>query len=242
MVFPRDIGQEHTPILRFSVEAWDWDGIWGDYWHYEFSVGSGHDYGWNTGCFLYPQETGVFRVNVGSCADYPENCISEHAFSEKPPEATGMRLMGYQDLKTYIPWPDLYPDYHLQVENPYFSVIDQRIAFGFELPKSFFNPNYEYLTWVIVYDENGKMLGILSKSNSEELFIDNGGDTYHISGYHAPELDPGTFVKDYFQGDLLDEDYDRIDHIRVMVEKEHKSLCHDNWYDDYRNYMATHPV
>jgi hypothetical protein len=241
MVFPLDDENQDIPILRLKIEAWEWYGDNGFFWYHEFSVGKGSADVWHTNCFLYPGETGLFSVSTPGCQLYPENCISETTFIDKPPEAIGMQLVGYQDLKTYIPWPDLYPGYHLKVENPSFSVEDYRIIFGFDLPKSVFNPNYTFMTRVVVYDENGKMLGILSKSNIAELFIDNGGDTYHISGYHAPKPDQGADGKNYFRGDLLDEDYDRIDHIRVVVEKQHLFLCYYNGYNGYRDYIAEHP-
>lgn len=241
MVFPGEENGRDIPILRFQTEAWDWFGAHGYYWHNEFNIGRGSTYAPNTNCFLYPGETGVISIITPGCQNYPENCVSEHTFIDKPPAAIGMQLVGYQDLKTFIPWSDLYPGYHPQVENLEYSVTDHRIRFEFDLPKSIFKPFYSFMTWVVVYDENGEMLDILQKSFSEELKIDNGGDTYRITGYYGTASDTGSAGSDYFIGELTDEDLERTDHIRVMVERQHVYLCYSNKYDIYREYMANHP-
>jgi hypothetical protein len=240
MVFPGGQSQR-IPILRFQMEAWEWDGNMGFYWYHEFSVGRGFGDAWYTNCFLYPGETGLIRIYTPGCQNYPDNCISETTFIDEPPKATGMQLVGYQDLKTYIPWPNLSSGYHLQVENPTYDVEEDRLRFGFDLPKSFFNRYYDYITWVVVYDEKGEMLGFLSRYNIEDITMDSGGDTYRINGYYRTAGDTGERGENYFRGDLLDVDFARIDHIRVMVEKQHDFLCFSNRYDDYRKYMTEHP-
>jgi hypothetical protein len=241
MVFPGDGNKDDIPILRFQMEAWEWDILHlGDYWYNEFSVGWGSTHSPNTNCLLYPGETSIIRIYAGSCA-YRENCIIEHTKINEPPEATGMQLLGYQDLKTYIPWPDLYQGYHPQVENLEYSITNHRIEFGFDLPKSIFNPYYNFMTRVVAYDKSGKILGFLYRGYTEEIKIDNGGDDYHITGYFGTTSDTDPGRTDLFRGDLLDEDLDRIDHIQVMVEKQHTYLCYSYRYDLYRKYIANHP-
>jgi hypothetical protein len=243
MVFPVDTGGKINPILRLQIDAWDWDGWTAVLWRHEFSVGSGYAASWHTGCFLYPGETGLFSTYTPGCNMFPDNCVSGWTYFEEPPEATGMQLVGYQDLKTYVPWPDLNPGYHPQVENLEYSITPSRLDFAFELPKSLFNPNYDFMTWVVAYDENEKMLGILYKPNVWELKIDNGGDMYRIIGFYEPHPEPHTTAPGFFRGELLDdEDYYRIDHIRVMVEMEHTYLCGAYAsYDSYREWIAEHP-
>jgi hypothetical protein len=116
MVFPINDNRQDIPILRFQTKAWDKKGIFAAFWNDEFSIGRGFDEGWHTSCFLYPGETGLFRMDGFGCQnELDTNCKAEHTFTEGIPEFTGIQLVGYQDLKTYIPWPDLYPGYHPQV-------------------------------------------------------------------------------------------------------------------------------
>jgi hypothetical protein len=237
MVFPINDNRQDIPILRFQTKSWETNGDLTFYWFKEFSIGRGIDEGWHTSCFLYPGETGPFRV-YATCQNDQDKC--ELGDSEGIPEATGMQLVGYQDLKTYIPWPDLYPGYHPQAENLEFTATEKRLEFGFDLPKNLFDPHFDFMIWVVVYDKENKMLGILSHPNSEELTIDNGGDTYHIAGFTHTKADTN-YSGYYFQGNLLDEDFTRIDHIRLMVELQHKFLCRYNWNDRYREWIKEHP-
>jgi hypothetical protein len=114
------------------------------------------------------------------------------------------------------------------------------LEFSFNLQKKLFDPHFDFMVWVVVYDKENKMLGILSHPYSEELTIDNGGDTYHIAGYTHTKADTN-YSGNYFQGNLLDEDFTRIDHLRVMVEMQHTFLCYYNWYDRYREWIKEHP-
>jgi hypothetical protein len=236
IVFPRtDIS-----ILRLQINAWELTPWGGTLWHHEFSVNKGSINTPTTNCLLYPGESGFIRVDTPRCQAYPDNCISGWTELDEPPAATGMQLLGYQDLKTYIPWPDLSPIYHPQVQNLEYSLTDQRLEFGFDLPKSIFHPIYDFLTWIVLYDENGEVLGDLYKGYSELLRTDNGGDSYHIAGYY--DLYPVSPIgEDYFRGDVPDEYFKRIDHIRVMLEMQHLYLCNYNRYDDYREWMMEHP-
>jgi hypothetical protein len=231
-----------APILRLTMDAWTWNGWGGYYRHHEFSVDKGSEGYWITGCFLYPGETGLIRATSPNCQNYPDNCISTSTFIETPPKATGIQLVGYQDLKTYIPWPDLYAGYHPQAENVVFALKDRRIEFSFELPKRLFNPWYDFTTWVVAYDAQGSMLGIISKMRSQKSAMDTGGVTYKIWGYYAPKPDQWDVRDEYFLlSNIQVEDINRIDHIKVMVEMRHKFLCNYNSYDSYREWMAEHP-
>jgi hypothetical protein len=236
IVFPR----QGISILRLQINAWEWDGGSGTLWHHEYSLNKGSLDFPTTNCLLYPGESGFIRISTPQCQRYPDNCISDWTDFYEPPEATGLQLVGYQDLKTYIPWPDLSPIYHPEVENLKFSLTDKRLEFGFDLPKSLFNPWYDFLTWVVLFDKNGEVLGDLYKGNSEILRTDNGGDSYHIAGYYDPHP-TGLIGEDYFSGDLPDEYFYRIDHIHVMVEMQHNFLCKEDWYDKYREWMTEHP-
>jgi hypothetical protein len=228
------------PILRLQINAWELTPWGATLWHHEFSVEKGPITFPTTNCILYPGESGLIRVYTPRCQAYPDNCISGWTELDEPPEATGMQLVGYQELKSYIPWPDLSPIYHPQVQNLEYSLTDRRIEFGFDLPKSLFNPMYDFLTWIVLYAENGEVLGDLYKGRSEILKVDNGGNSYHIAGYY--DLYPTSPIgEDYFLGDISDELFSRIDHIRVMVEMQHDFLCNEDWYDKYREWMAEHP-
>jgi hypothetical protein len=241
MVFPVDDKYRDIPILRFQTKAWDTNGVITGYWFDDFSIGRGSDDSWNTSCFLYPGETGLFRIDGFGCQnDLDTECKSDFGVIEGVPEATGIQLVGYQDLKTYISWPDLYPGYHPQVENLGFTVTEKRLEFGFDLPKKLFDPFYDFMIWVVVYDNDSRMLGILSHPNSENIVIDNGGDTYHISGFTRTKADTN-ISGNYFQGNMLDQDFARIDHLQVMVEMQHVYLCSYNWYDRYREWVIEHP-
>jgi hypothetical protein len=236
IVFPRN----GISILRLQINALDLLGGSGTLWHHEFSVDKGSINSPTTNCLLYPGESGLIRVFTPRCQGYPDNCISGWTDLDEPPAATGMQLVGYQDLNTYIPWPDLSPMYHPQVQNLEFSLTDRRLEFGFDLPKSIFHPMYDFLTWVVIYDEHGEVLGDLYKGNSELIRTDNGGDSYHIAGYYDPHpVSP--IGEDFFRGDIPDEKFSQIDHIRVMLEMQHSYLCYYDRYDDYREWMAEHP-
>jgi hypothetical protein len=241
MVFPLDDKYRDIPILRFQTKAWKTNGVLTSYWFSDIKIGRGGDDSWHTSCFLYPGEIGLFYLDSFACQnDLDTECKSDFGVIEGVPEATGIQLVGYQDLKTYLPWPGLYPGYHPQVENLEFSVTAKRLEFGFDLPKKIFDPYYDFMIWVVMYDKDSKMLGILSHPNSEDIIIDNGGDTYHIAGFTRTKAD-SDLSGNYFKGNMLDEDFTRIDHIQVMVEMQHTYLCYYNWYDEYREWVKEHP-
>jgi hypothetical protein len=241
MVFPLNDKYRDIPILRFQKKAWETNGVLTSYWFSDFKIGRGKDEGWHTSCFLYPGEIGLFYLDSFACQNVLDTeCKSDSGIIEGVPEATGLQLVGYQDLKTYIPWPDLYTGYHPQVENLEFTVTEKRLEFGFDLPKKLFDPFYDFMIWVVVYDKDGRMLGILSHPDSENIVVDNGGDTYHIAGF-TPTKANTDLSGNYFQGNMLDEDFKRIDHLQVMVEMQHVYLCSYNWYDRYREWVKEHP-
>ncbi len=241
MVFPINEQRQDIPILRFQTKAWESNGVLTAYWFEDFSIGKGNDESWHTSCFLYPGETGPFRIDAFGCQnELDTGCKSDFGMVEGIPEATGMQLVGYQDLKTYIPWPDLYPGYHPQVENLEFTATEDSLEFGFDILIKNYDPHYDITSWVFVYDENNNILGILNMHASQEYSIDTGEGTFHIDGYIR--IGAGLGQKGTrFYGTLLNEDYKNIDHLRVWIEFQHIFLCQYYRYDDYREYMKEHP-
>ncbi len=242
MVFPIDINYEKTghPILRFTTESWDWDGWEGGYHLYEFSVGRGNIIMPNTNCFLYPKETGVILIRrAGYCEDFPENCIIREEEITNPPKETGMRLVGYQDLKTYIPWPGLNPDYHPQAENLIYNATDREINFSFDLPKSFFKGyGFSYSAWVMLYDKDGRLISILYNSKMEENLVEKNG-LFHITGFSSNSYSSNlNYFRNSNESNLSGFDFTQVNHARVFVEEQHEFLCgtYTN-YDVYRSRM-----
>jgi hypothetical protein len=246
MVFPIDPTikkDKGHPIFRIITEAWDWyQGQYGDYYYHEVSVGKGGTSSPNTNCFLYPGETGPIIIrSVDACHEFPENCVNNHEEIKIAPEGTGMRLVGYQDLKTYIPWPDLYPDYHPQAKNIIFSVKDNRIDFSFDVQKDFFKGyKYNYTAWMLLYNQNGGLISILFNSRLEKILVEKDG-LYHISGFTEPVFNAAA---SYFRnsnsvmGAQIAWNFSQVDHVRVLVEAEQYFLCgmYTN-YDFYRQEM-----
>jgi hypothetical protein len=237
MVFPIDISKKRNPILRFSAESWYWDVSEGDHYSYEFSVGRGRVEFPNTNCFLYPGETGVIIIDsVGNCQNFPENCIYNAEDIFENPEGIGMRLIGYEDLKTYVPWPNLNPDYHPQAENLEYTITNEKIELSFDLPKTFFKGySFNYTAWVLLYDKNGGLISILFHTDIEKIFVETNG-SYHISGESS---NSGPMNPDYFHNSnasLLHGgwDFSKVDHARVFVEEQHEFLC--GTYTDYDIY------
>ncbi len=245
MVFPIDSRYKETghPILRISIEAWEWDGWETDYYYYDISAGKGSISIPNTNCFLYPGETGVIIIrNVSDCRDFPENCIKKHEEKTDPPEHIGMRLIGYQDLKTYTMWQDLYHDYHPQAGNLVYEVTSEGIEFNFDLPKSFFKGyRFDYTAWILLYDENGGLINILFNTQLEKILVER-DDKYIISGFSRSQFSPSPsfFWSTNYTLESLGWDYTPVDHIRVFVEEQHEFLCgpytnydyYDNWVNE----------
>jgi hypothetical protein len=245
MVFPIDILYKKTghPILRLTLEAWDWQNQQiGNHYSHEISIGKGSIDMPNTNCFLYPGETGPIIIHsVSDCNAFPENCINKSEEITDAPEGTGIRLVGYQDLKTYTPWPGLYLDYHPQVENLAYSVEDDGIEFSFDVQKDFFKGyDYRYTAWVLLYDKNGGLISILHRSQLEKIFQEKDG-LFHISGYSrsSGQYSPQEFRNsNAAMDDQVAWDFTQVDHVRVFVEAAHLFLCTDYAdYDLYRNVM-----
>jgi hypothetical protein len=234
MVFPVDIPKKRNSILRFTFESWN---IWWDYFYYELSVGRGRVEFPDTNCFLYPGETGVLIIGgVGDCQEFPDNCVRNEEELKNPPEGIGMRLVGYEDLKTYLPWPNLNPDYHPQAENLKFTIMEEKIELSFDLPKTFFKGySFNYTAWVLLYDKNGGLVSILFHTDLEKIFVET-ENSYHISGESS---NSGPMNPDYFHNSnasLLRGgwDFSKVDHARVFVEEQHEFLC--GTYTDYDIY------
>jgi hypothetical protein len=237
MVFPIDITKKKNPILRFIIEAWDWNVSEGEYYSYELSVGRGRVEFPNTNCFLYPGDTGVIIIqNVQNCRDFPVNCVEKQEEISKSPEGIGMRLKGYEDLKTYVPWPNLNPDYHPQAENLEYTITKEKIELSFDLPKTFFKGySFNYTAWVLLYDKNGGLISILFHTDLEKIFVET-ENSYHISGESS---NSGPMNPDFFQNsnEGLPSggwDFTNVDHARVLVEEQHEFLC--GTYTDYDIY------
>jgi hypothetical protein len=227
-----------NPLFRFKLESWDWydDSSLGYFTNYEFEVGRGSTSVPNTNCFLYPGETGVLDIQVYACHPDEENCFFENTIIDEPPVATGMRLIGYESLKNYVPWPDLYSGYHPKAENVEFSVKNYMIRFGFDLPKSFFDDLgwYRYAAWIIVYGKNGETLDILHRENISDIITEKDNNTYQIKGFYATGSTTEKGGPGYFLGNLPDKYWDQIGRIEVFVEKQHDFLC--SYYANFDSY------
>jgi hypothetical protein len=246
IVFPIDpLYKKDTahPILQVTTEAWDWHG-WqmGSHYYHEIRIGKGTIDSPNTNCFLYPGETGPIIIrSVSDCRYNSENCVNIKEEIKEAPEGTGMRLVGYEDLKTYTPWPGLYPDYHPQVENLVYSVADYGIEFSFDVQKDFFKGyDYRYTAWVFLYDKTGGLISVLHRSQIEKIFQEKDG-MYHISGYSnsTSPYSPQEFRNSNERmGKLAWRNFAQIDHVRVFVESAHLFLCTEYAdYDHYRQVM-----
>jgi hypothetical protein len=236
IVFPVDIAKNKNPFLRLMVESWDWRVDTGNYYYSDFSVGKGRVEFSNSSCFLYPKETGILIIRVtGNCQEFPNNCVEKEEDITTPPEGIGMRLIGYEDLKTYIPWPDLYPDYHPQAENVSYTTRPDGIDFSFDLPKSFFlGYGFHYSAWVLLYDKDGGLISILYTTQMENNIVLQNG-FYHVSGFSTKNYSNDTSFRNSNDGILgYEKDYTDVDHIRVFVESEHAFLC--GTYTDYDIY------
>jgi hypothetical protein len=241
MVFPL----ETIPILRFAINSWQWNGVNGVYEHYEVGIGKGSTGAGITNCILYPGETGLIRFTASCQEGVGKDCVAEQKIIFEPPAATGMQLVGYQDLKKYIPWPDLPKNYHPQATNINFSYTGSRLDFTFDLQSWVFaDPYYNIEAWVVLYDSSNKIVGIVFRAYLNDDVTEAKGDVYHISGFYQPKDNnsPGpTGSLNFFMGDLTEEELSRVDHIGMMVERQHRYLCSYNYYDIYRRYIQDHP-
>ena len=97
------------------------------------------------------------------------------------------------------------------------------------------------MAWVILYDAENEIVGILYRGYCQDIKVESGDENYRINGFSRTSPGDETEVANYFTGSLSDEDLLRIDHISVMIEKQHTYLCAYDNYDLYKKYIEDHP-
>jgi hypothetical protein len=239
MIFnEREIG------MRLTFEQWlERAGF-----HHKLSEVPIRPMGGRMNCILFPGETGVIAFSSRALEMDKYTVLYEPI--ESPLPFIGARLIGYQasfrhwkDLKQQYPfnkksygYPEELENYnHPEAENLTFEVNDAQIFIEFDIDIVFPSyGSYDGLSWIILYDSSDRIVNVLF---TRPIYCDGVGcftaRKYHLFGVGSnsrvsrePIIAPGQFT-DWWEPvmELLAEQLQRVDHIRVLNELQNSSMC-----------------
>jgi hypothetical protein len=242
MIFP---GWEDA--LHLGVEEWWADG--GAYYHgkYDVNIHPGPDEK-KMNCILYPGEKGIVAFDFYNfCAGNKKKCISQWEKLESPPPQLGYRLNYYEahyrsweeiyNIYPHTCGPKLFEQYHPSPENLKYEIRDGGIIINYDmnliLPD--YKSNYQQLSWVILYDDEGRIFNVLYTDlifrNTPHKYFQSG--RYHIYGIGGSEMqkqwETPAIDNQWWQpfGVLGDEEMSRVARIRVFNEMSDYDICND---------------
>jgi hypothetical protein len=208
-------------------------------------------------CILYPQEKGIVTFNLQQkCSGGDCHVINDVKLNELP-EQMGYRLNSYEGF--YRRWTDyaalpwykdyfpngFYKDFHLPVENVKYKVKpsgnetdDVEIIFNFDFSysDSKYKPVGYIQAWIILYDNNSRIINVLRKDyNSKDFCEREMGEDCPTGKYPIRAVAAEYKYWDANDGEtnwwfkplapLTMDDSQRLDHLQVFIEYQSKRIC-----------------
>ncbi|MBN1438552.1 MAG: hypothetical protein JW929_04005 [Anaerolineales bacterium] len=241
MIFP---GREDALHLR--LEKWVGGGYY-PYYHHQYDVYLKPEIQADRmNCLLYPGETGVAMFSISlECSDR-NICKVESEELSGPPPQLGMRLISYEAFyrsweyiyevgvrKGYKYSPEIHPGYHPPAENLEYEIRGENMVINYDLEIALPDLRTAYLdpSWIILYDEAGKIINILRTDLRFEKTSRFAGKI-HIYGIGGAEIqmpwETPTIDNQWWEpmADLSEADWGRISRIRVFNELADFNFCY----------------
>jgi hypothetical protein len=191
-------------------------------------------------CVLYPGEIGVLSVNPYHKGCATGGCPGTREELDPPLQQKVVHMNRYtsyyktwDDIKEKFSadWDPFFDGFNPKPENIIYEVQGEKIRVQFDLDIVFPNldrSQYTVQSWIVLYDEQGQIINILSSylDMTDELYFTPG--RYHIDGIGSNRnCSPSSPAEQCWKGQvkMTDENMSRLDHMRIFVDLNESKLC-----------------
>jgi hypothetical protein len=219
-------------VFEFTFEVWAYNSetFAQEFWHAKYNEElrlkpQGYR---QMNCILYPGEEGVFYYWTNSNR-------GPYLIEETMKDYSGPLGIWYSYKSYSYPEPDLPTHYHPGTENLTFTKENGELIFDYDIVDI---PRIKHLdiayrsgmfTWVILYDQDGKILYILWDVLPSLLggeHFDEYSATYHVHSDTAyPSSRPEYFHRAFDSYKLTPEIIAQVDHLEAFTEFEEEGTC-----------------